>query len=157
MIPWKEKKDFYSAAAKVACRIGGPSPEGSTDVERKPETMEPANYHGYCAAFWESMLGKRSIIGVIDFTPSAGYLAEACISLKIPYLGFVQTPTAERVVRRYLFKRAWDFMGHHCERGRRTAKPTRLAERARRAQAAARAKRRKILLAGRRGQRQKGQ
>ena len=43
VIPWKEKKDFYSAAAKVACRVGGPSPEGSTDVERKPETMEPGN------------------------------------------------------------------------------------------------------------------
>ena len=42
VIPWKEKKDFYSAAAKVACRVGGPSPEGSTDVERKPETMELA-------------------------------------------------------------------------------------------------------------------
>ena len=46
LIPWKEKQDFYSAAAKVACRVGGPSLEGSTDVERKPETMEPANYHG---------------------------------------------------------------------------------------------------------------
>jgi hypothetical protein len=32
------------------------------------------------------------------------------MSLKIPYLGFVQTPTAERVIRRYLFKRTWDSM-----------------------------------------------
>ena len=55
-------------------------------------------------------MGKRSIIGVIDFTPSAGCLAEACVSFKIPYLGFAQTPTAERVTRRYLFKRTWDFM-----------------------------------------------
>jgi hypothetical protein len=62
LIPWQEKLDFYSAAAKVACRVGGPSPEGSTDVERKPETMEPANYHGYCAAFWESLLDCHSII-----------------------------------------------------------------------------------------------
>ena len=72
--------------------------------------MEPANFHGYCATFWESLLDNHSIIGVIDFTPGAGYLAEACVSLKIPYLGFVQTPTAERVIRRYLFKRTWDFM-----------------------------------------------
>ena len=27
VIPWTEKQDFYSAAAKVACRVGGPSPE----------------------------------------------------------------------------------------------------------------------------------
>ena len=32
------------------------------------------------------------------------------MSLQIPYLGFVQTPTAERVIRRYLFKRTWDLM-----------------------------------------------
>ena len=63
VIPWKEKKDFYSAAAKVACRVGGPSPEGSTDVERKPETMAPANFHGYCAAFGASLLDSHSIVG----------------------------------------------------------------------------------------------
>ena len=72
LIPWKEKKDFYSAAAKVACRVGGPSPEGSTHVDRKPDTMEPANYHGYCATFWESLSDNHSIIGVIDCTPGAG-------------------------------------------------------------------------------------
>ena len=92
MIPWKEKKDFYSAAAKVACRVGGPSPEGSMDVERKPETMGPANFHGYCAAFWESLLDSHSIIGVIDFTPGAGHLAEARMSLKIPILVLSRRP-----------------------------------------------------------------
>jgi hypothetical protein len=64
--------------------------------------MEPANYHGYCAAFWESLLDCHSIIVVIEFTPGVGYLPEACMSLKIPYFDFVQTPTAERVIRRYL-------------------------------------------------------
>ena len=62
LIPWKETNDFYSAAAKVACRVGGPSPERGTDVDRKPETKEPANYHGYCATFWESLLDCHSII-----------------------------------------------------------------------------------------------
>ena len=47
---------------------------------------------------------------VVDFTPGLGCLAEACVGLQIPSLGFAQTPTAERVVRRYLFKRTWDFM-----------------------------------------------
>ena len=32
------------------------------------------------------------------------------MSFKIPYYGFVQTPTAERVIRRYLFKRTWASM-----------------------------------------------
>ena len=77
MIPWKEKKDCYNAAAKVVRRVGGQSPEGSKDAERKLETMGPANVHGYCAPFWESLLGNHSIIGVIDLTPGAGYLAEA--------------------------------------------------------------------------------
>ena len=50
--PWKKKRDFYNAAAKLACRVGGPSPERNADVDHKPETMEPANYHGNCATFW---------------------------------------------------------------------------------------------------------
>ena len=56
---------------------------------------------------------------MIDFTPGVGYLPEACMGLKIPCVGFVQTPTAERVIRRYLFKRTWDSMckpgSPHCE------------------------------------------
>ena len=72
--------------------------------------MEPANVHGYCATFWESLWDCHSIIGVIGFAPGAGYLPEACISFKMHYLGFGQTPTAERVMRRYMFKCKWDSM-----------------------------------------------
>ena len=82
MIPWKEKKDHCSAAAKAACRVGGPSPEGSTDVDRQ-QTMEPANVHGYCTSLWESLWDKHSIVGVVDFTPSAGYLTESCVKAQI--------------------------------------------------------------------------
>mgnify|MGYP007045148110 CR=1 FL=1 len=110
VIAWKEKKDFYSASAKIACRVGGAAPPGSEELERKPETMEPANFHGYVSVFWEEILHSHSVVGVIDFTPGAGYLAEACLVEKIPYTGFVQTATGERVVRRYLFKRMRDLM-----------------------------------------------
>ena len=59
VIPWKENKDFYNAATKVDCRVGGPPPEGITNVERKPETMESAIFHGSCVAFWESLLDSH--------------------------------------------------------------------------------------------------
>ena len=110
LVAWKEKKEFYSASAKIACRVGGAAPPGSEEVERKPETVEPANFHGYVSVFWEEVLHSHSVVGVVDFTPGAGYLAEACLAEKIPYVGFVQTATGERVVRRYLFKRMWDLM-----------------------------------------------
>ena len=110
LVAWKEKKDFYSDKAKVACRVGGAAPPGSEELERKPETVEPANFHGYVSVFWEEILHSHSVMSVIDFTPGAGYLAEACLADKIPYTGFVQTATGERVVRRYLFKRMWDLM-----------------------------------------------
>lgn len=110
LIAWKEKKDFYSASAKIACRVGGVAPPGSEETERKPETIEPANFHGYVSVFWEEILHSHSVVGVIDFTPGAGYLAEACLAEKISYTGFVQTATGERAVRRYLFKRMWDLM-----------------------------------------------
>ena len=90
------------------------------------------------------------------------------MSLEIPDLGFVQTPTAERVVRRYLFKRTWDFMckpgSPHYEAALRdlivketTGNTTNETgeKKARRPQTAERAKRRKRLLAGRGGQRKK--
>ena len=73
------------------------------------QTVEPANFHGYVSVFWEEILHSHSVVSVIDFTPGAGYLAEACLAEKIPYTGFVQTATGERVVRRYFFKRMWDF------------------------------------------------
>ena len=110
LVAWKEKKDFYSASAKIACRVGGAAPPGSEELERKPEMVEPANFHGYVSVFWEEILHSHSVMSVIDFTPGAGYLAEACLADKIPYTGFVQTATGERVVRRYLFKRMWDLM-----------------------------------------------
>ena len=40
---------------------------------------------------------------------------------QIPYVGFVQTATAEKVVRNYLFKRTWDSM---CKPGSRYYEPT---------------------------------
>ena len=60
--------------------------------------------------FWEEVILSHSVVGVIDFTPGAGYLAEACLAEKVPYVGFVQTTTTERAVRRYLFKRMWGLM-----------------------------------------------
>ena len=110
LVAWKEKKDFYSATAKMACKVGGQAPPGSEELERKPDSVEPANFHGYVSVFWEEILHSHSVVSVIDFTPGAGYLAEACLAEKIPYTGFVQTATGERVVRRYLFRRMWDFM-----------------------------------------------
>ena len=100
LVAWKEKKDFYSASAKMACRVGGVAPPGSEELERKPDTVEPANFHGYVSVFREEILHSHSVVSVIDFTPGAGYLAEACLADKIPYTGFVETATGERVVRR---------------------------------------------------------
>ena len=110
LVAWKDKKYFYSASAKIACRVGGAAPPGSEELQRQPDTVEPANFHGYVSVFWEEILHSHSVVSVIDFTPGAGYLAEACLADKIPYAGFVQTATGERVVRRYLFKRMWDLM-----------------------------------------------
>ena len=110
IIAWKEKKEFYSASAKIACRVGGTGPPGSVEQDRKPESMEPVNLQNYVAAFWEEALHNHSVMATVDFTPGAGYLAEACMSEKIPYVGFIQTPTACRVVRRYLSMRTWDLM-----------------------------------------------
>ena len=111
MIAWKEKKDVYSAACKTACRVGGVSPHGVEETAvRKPETVEPVSFHAYTSSFWEEIIHCHSAVGVIDFNTGPGYVAEACITARIPYVGFVQTTTHERVVRRYLFKRMWDQM-----------------------------------------------
>ncbi len=110
MICWKEKRELYSVACKVACRVGGPGVEGAESTQRKPETQEPVSFHAFTSQVWTEVLHSNSVIGVIDFTTGPGYLAEACIGSKIPYVGFVQTATHEAVVRRYLFRRTWDLM-----------------------------------------------
>ena len=110
LVPWKVKKDVHSATCKMACRVGGAGPEGATATPRKPETVEPVAYHAYTAALWEELLHSHSVSGVIDFNAGGGYVAEACVAAKIPCVGFVQTPTHEKVVRHYLYKRTWDLM-----------------------------------------------
>ena len=111
MITWKEKKDLYSTECKNACRVGGASPQGIQDAAtRKPETVEPVSFHAYTSSFWEEIIHSHSAVRVIDFNTGPGYVAEACMTARIPYVGFVQTTTHERVVRRYLFKRTWDQM-----------------------------------------------
>ena len=110
LLPWKLKRDVYSQAAKVACRVGGAGPEGSEKTERANTTVEPLTYHGYTRTVWEELLHCHSAAGMIDLTVGAGYAAEAALHLKVPYVGLVQTPTHELVVRRYLFRRLWDLM-----------------------------------------------
>ncbi len=113
LVEWKEKKTVYSAMAKAQSRVGGVAPEGApveAATGRKPETVEPVNFHGYTASVWDELIHSHSVSAVVDFTPGGGYLAEACIVAKVPYVGFVQTDAHERVIRRYLFKRVWDLM-----------------------------------------------
>ncbi len=114
MVAWREKKEAFSAACKVACRVGGAGPEGSESTMRKPETMEPFSFHSYTSKVAAELLHSHSAVGVIDFTTGPGYVAEACIAMQIPYVGTVQTIMHETLVRRYLFKRTWDLM---CESG----------------------------------------
>ena len=36
LVAWKEKKDFYSASAKIACRVGGAAPRGLRSLSASP-------------------------------------------------------------------------------------------------------------------------
>ena len=111
MLQWREKKNIWSAAAKVSCRVGGQGEEGVTrGRERRPETTEPVCFHGYSREVWAELLHMHSAIGFIDLTVGPAYAAEACIANRVPYIGFVQTGVHETVTRRYLFKRMWELM-----------------------------------------------
>ena len=107
----EREKNVYNAACKIACRVGGAGPDGSpAELQRKPNTWEPVNFHSYTAEIWQELFHSHSVVGVIDFTTGPGYVAEAAMMEKIPYVGFVQTPMGEHVVRRYLFQRLWALM-----------------------------------------------
>ena len=86
LVQWKEKKDVYSAACKIACRVGGAGPDGSpAELQRKPNTWEPVNFHSYTAEIWQELFHSHSVVGgVIDFTTGPGYVAEAAMVEKIP-------------------------------------------------------------------------
>ena len=111
LVQWSEKKNIWSPAAKLACRVGGVGEEGTTrSKERSPETVEPVCFHAYSREVWSEILHMHSAVGFLDFTVGSGYAAEACIIAGIPYVGFVQTEVHETVTRRYLFGRMWELM-----------------------------------------------
>ena len=111
LLEWKEKKNVWSAACKFACKVGGQGEEGIVKGrERKTETVEPVCFHAHSSGLCSELLHMHSACGVIDLTVGPGYLAEACIAAKVPFVGLVQTITHETIIRRYLFKRTWDLM-----------------------------------------------
>ena len=111
ILAWKDKKTVWSTAAKLACRVGGAGEDGIIrGKERTQETQEPLCFHAYSQEVWSELIHMHSAVGVIDLTPGPGYSAEACIMSKTLFVGFVQTPAHETVVRKYLFRRLWALM-----------------------------------------------
>ena len=99
----RKRQKWHAAWAAQAQRV-------RKKTERANTSVEPLTYHGYTRTVWEELLHCHSAAGMIDLTVGAGYAAEAALHLKVPYVGLVQTPTHELVVRRYLFRRLWGLM-----------------------------------------------
>lgn len=119
MLPWKVKKEVFSEKSKLGCRVGGAAPANSEKVQRKPDSSEPLCYHQLPWKFWAEMIHGHNVQGVVDFTVGAGYIAEAALRERVPYLGFCQTVVHCNVVRQYLFGRLWGLMQeagceHYC-------------------------------------------
>lgn len=113
MQPWKIKKDIWSEKSKMSCRVGGPAPTAHEKTTRKGDTMEPVNFHQLPWKFWAEMIHSHNCQAVIDCTVGAGYVAEAAIHERVPYLGICQTTLHSNITRQYLFARVWKLMQEH--------------------------------------------
>ena len=110
MLPWKMKSMIFSEKAKNACKVGGSCPDGTQSLQRRPETLEPVSWHQPTWKFWAEIFHSHNVVGVVDFTAGAGYVAEAAIHEKVPYLGIGVSIAHVNTMRQYLFGRVWDMM-----------------------------------------------
>ena len=56
------------------------------------------------------MIHSHSVQGVIDFQCGPGYVAEAALLQRVPYVGWCHTEAHVQCCRRYIFARLWAFM-----------------------------------------------
>ena len=110
MLQWRVKKEIFSEKCKIGCRVGGAAPPGSEKTQRTHDSVEPANFHQLTWKFWAEMIHSHNCVAVIDFTVGAGYVAEAALRERVPYLGFCQTLLHCNVIKQYLFGRLWGLM-----------------------------------------------
>ena len=110
MLPWKVKALTFSDKVKLACKVGGAGSDGAQSLQRKPDSLEPLSWHQSSWIFWAEMFHSHNVTGVIDFTAGAGYVAEAALREKIPYLGIGMTVAHVNTMRHYLFTRMWELM-----------------------------------------------
>ncbi|CAE7820479.1 unnamed protein product, partial [Symbiodinium sp. CCMP2456] len=110
MLPWKIKSQCFSDKVKASCRVGGNAAEGAEPLQRKPDALEPMSWHQLTWTFWAELCHSHNVTGIIDCTVGAGYVAEAALREKIPYLGVAMTVMHANLVRQYLFGRMWELM-----------------------------------------------
>ena len=68
-------------------------------------------YHNLPPDLHLEVIHSFNVVGVLDLTVGRGQLAQACLTKRIPYLGFGLTETHVVELEKYLIMRVKDNMG----------------------------------------------
>ena len=110
----RSKQVMYGPSARFAV---APEPgdlmedDSRKRKEKSLDELEPAFYHSSLIELCEELLhvfgGKKFVACVVDMTPGVSTMGQACVRMKIPYLGFALTDAHLTHLNKWLFESLW--------------------------------------------------
>jgi hypothetical protein len=116
----QKKRDIYGARMlqlrEGADEAAGPPP--------KLDDLQPAFYHALPPEYYLECIHSYNVVGVLDLSCGGGQVAQACLTKRIPYLGFCLTEAHVIELEKFLVTWVRDMMcteGHPlCRKGAAT-------------------------------------
>lgn len=118
----QKKRDIYGARM-VTLKDSGDQDAGPAPNK---EDLQPVFYHQLPPDYHIEVIHSFNVVGVLDLTAGGGQLAQACLTKRIPYLGFGLTEVHVVELEKYLIAWVKDMMGTEghplCRKGFAAAK-----------------------------------
>ena len=113
----QKKRDIYGARM-IQLKDGGDEAAGPLP---KQDDLQPVFFHALPAEYYLECIHSYSLVGILDLSCGGGQVAQACLTKRIPYMGFCLTETHVVELEKFLVAWVKDMMcteGHPlCRKG----------------------------------------
>ena len=101
----QKKRDIYGARMLI-------SKEDDKDAEpTKKDDLQPVFFHQLPVDYYLELIHSYNVVGMLDLAAGGGHAAQACLTKRIPYLGFGLTETHVVELEKFLVGWVRDMMG----------------------------------------------
>ena len=101
----QKKRDIYGARMLI-------SKEDDKDTEPpKKDDLQPVFFHQLPVDYYLELIHSYNVVGMLDLAAGGGHAAQACLTKRIPYLGFGLTETHVVELEKFLVSWVRDMMG----------------------------------------------